>query len=333
MAKNYLSDVTFTSVKFYASLTRNQARGTDPIGTDSDGNSLYVEPGAVCFVADDSGNSIFVNKRLFSGTSSSGGTGSVEITLSDLVVLQKDGVILKTLADYFNAEGTVISDSFKVVTTKTNSEGTSYQVDAVVIDSTGITINSSKVLTAKDAETLKSSILEEANAVAKEYANTAETNAKSYADSLLNSIYKFRGSVTNYADLEKIENPSSGDTYNVINAKGTPGEEGYVPAGTNYAYVAISDSTDEKYPGFWDSLGGIIDLSAYKTAVNTTAEINEALEAAKKYTDDEVSKVSGNITTINNTLTNHSARISTNTSNIETLTKNVTSVAKQLTWQ
>lgn len=332
MAKNYLSDVTFTSVKFYASLTRNQAKGIDSIGTDSNGNSLYVEPGAVCFVADDSGNSIFVNKRLFSGTSSSSG-GSIEIALSDLVVLQKDGVTLKTLADYFNAEGSVISDSFKVVTTKTNSEGTSYQVDAVVIDSTGITINSSKVLTEADAETLKTSILGEANTIAKEYANTAETNAKEYANTLLNSIYKFRGTVSNYADLANIENPASGDVYNVTNAKGTIGEEGYVPAGTNYAYVVVSDSSDENYPGFWDSLGGIIDLSAYKTAVNTTAEINEALETAKKYTDDSVTKVSENITTINNTLTNHSARISTNTSNIETLTTNIKTVATQLTWQ
>ena len=65
MAINNLESAIQTSVKFYASLTRNQAKGIDSIGNDNNGNPIYVEPGAVCFVSDEQGNSIFVNTKLF----------------------------------------------------------------------------------------------------------------------------------------------------------------------------------------------------------------------------------------------------------------------------
>ncbi len=348
---NYLANAKQTSVKFYASLTRNQAKGLDSIGNDKDGNPIYIkdEPGAICFVADELGNSIFMNTRLFGDGASSGGGGGglTEVTLSDIVVVQKDGEVLKTLADFFNADGTVVSDTFKVVTTKTNAEGTEYQVNSVVIDANGITVSGSRVLTESDVESLTVSILGSANTAAQGYANTAEENAKQYAKSLIDSVYKIRGSVESYSNLKEIEAPTSGDVYNVIKEQGIIGKKGYIPGGTNYVYVTVTDPNDENYPGYWDSLGGIIDLSAYKTASDTTIEIDKALKSAKTYTDNTVSGIDGRIGTVEGSITTLSARITTNTDNIGTLTTsinqnaskisanttNITNIATQLTWQ
>ena len=76
MPTNNLEAAIQTSVKFYASLTRNQAKGVDAIGSDTNGDPIYVEPGAVCFVSDAAGNSIFLNTRLFGdGAIAGGGKG------------------------------------------------------------------------------------------------------------------------------------------------------------------------------------------------------------------------------------------------------------------
>lgn len=75
---------------------------------------------------------------------------------------------------------------------------------------------------------------------------------KEYIDSLSNSLlsaYRFKGTVNNYEDLKRIEDTAQrGDVYNVIKA------EGYAD-GTNFAWTGTR----------WDSLGGILDLSAYYT--------------------------------------------------------------------
>lgn len=93
--------------------------------------------------------------------------------------------------------------------------------------------------------------------------------------SSLSSIYSYKGSVDNYADL-----PSSdqkvGDTYNVVNANGD------IPAGTNYAWDGET----------WDPLGGSIDLSGYATKAEVTQEISESLEP-----------VTGNIGTLQSQVT------------------------------
>ena len=86
-------------------------------------------------------------------------------------------------------------------------------------------------------------------------------------ESALTVVYKFKGTVTNYSDLSSITSPKNGDVYNVVNAQGTIGQAGYVPPGTNYAWV--EDSGTEGQPGYvaahWDALGGQIDLSNYVT--------------------------------------------------------------------
>ena len=66
---NNLSNIFATGVKFYSSLTRRQAARMDPL-TDRNGNRIldennqyvYVEPGAICFVSDELGNSIILNQ-------------------------------------------------------------------------------------------------------------------------------------------------------------------------------------------------------------------------------------------------------------------------------
>lgn len=345
MPINNLEATLQTSVKFYASLTRNQAKGIDAIGSDRNGDPIYVEPGAVCFVADEFGNSIFLNNRLFGDGAVAGEGGLTEVHLSDIAVLELDGVILKTLQDYFEADGTVVSDSFKVVTTATNLEGNEYQINAVVIDASGITIGGSNVITEASFAPMRSSILRDAASAAGGLANTAEQNAKDYANSLLGTVYKIKGSVATYADLLNVENPSSGDVYNVVTAQGTPGAGNYIPAGTNYVYIEVT--TGQQAPGYWDAIGGTIDLSAYKTAANTSAEIGEALQAAKDYADSliagvvsDISSINTSITGINNTLANHynaisqnSAAISTNANNITTNSNNINNIVTQLTWQ
>lgn len=150
---NNLESIYSTSVKFYSSLTRNQALGKESIGKADDGSDLFVEPGAICFVSDSSGNSVFLNRRLFgdgavaSGTTG-GGTGGggsyiTEVNLSDIVVIEKDGETLKTLQDYFNADGSIISEN--LIITGIDEVGNSY--NAIEISSSGIKIGGLDVAT------------------------------------------------------------------------------------------------------------------------------------------------------------------------------------------
>lgn len=350
MPANNLEAAISTSVKFYASLTRNQAKGLDSIGTNPNtGDPIYVEPGAVCFVSDALGNSIFLNNRLFGDGAQSGGGGGgggiTEVHLSDLIVVELNGNTLKTLADYFNADGDFITDNLTVFSTAVNGNGEEYQVTAVQITKNGITIMGSNVLTEADLPAFKTEVLSAAQTTAASLANTAEQNAKTYADTLVGTVYKVKGSVENYSALAAVVNPKAGDVYNVVASYGTMGQEGYIPPGTNYVWVAVE--TGPKAPGYWDPLGGTIDLSSYKTAANTTAEINEGVAAAKLYadglkqdSDNKFTQVDATLLAQGNTIANQGNQISTNITNIRTNadnirtnTTNITNIVTQLTWQ
>jgi hypothetical protein len=351
MPTNNLEAAISTSVKFYASLTRNQAKGVDSIGTDPvTGNPIYVEPGAVCFVSDSAGNSIFMNTRLFgdgaiSGGGSGGGGGITEVHLSDLVVVEVDGLPLKTLADYFNADGDFITDNITVYSTEVNGNGEEYQVTAISITKDGITIMGSRVLTEADIPTFKQQVINDLTQTINNAAGTAEQNAKDYADSLVGTVYKVKGSVENYSALAAIQNPKSGDVYNVIAAYGNIGTIDYIPPGTNYVYVEVA--TGSQAPGYWDPLGGTINLSAYKTAADTSAEIGEGVTEAKAYadglkaaTDNKFTQVDASLLAMGNTIANqgnsisqNATNIAANTNNIRTNTTNITNIVNQLTWQ
>lgn len=81
--------------------------------------------------------------------------------------------------------------------------------------------------------------------------------------SKLSSIYKYKGTVTNYADLP--ENAEAGDVYNVTNAY-----EGH-PGGTNWAFTGME----------WDALAGPIDLTNYYNKSEVDEEILVETNRAK----------------------------------------------------
>lgn len=333
-----------TGVKFYASLTREQAKGIQSIGLDNNGQQIFVEPGAVCFVSDSKGNSIFLNNRLFGDgavAGSGGGVGITEVNLSDIVVIEKDGQVLKTLADYFNSEGQVITESLSIVTTQKDSLEEDQQVSVITINKDGIEIKGSKVTTVSDVESLIQDASSDILSQVQSKADTAELNAKAYADSILTSVYKLKGSVQNYSDLIGIQNPKNGDVYNVVSYQGTIGTNSYVPPGTNYVYV--DDGTNR----YWDPLGGTIDLSGYISTSDLNNAKKDILESANEYTDQQILRISNDIESIENTVNTLSSDyaglqsivqqniidIATNAENIDTNTNNITQISTQLTWQ
>ena len=86
----------------------------------------------------------------------------------------------------------------------------------------------------------------------------------------LSTVYKYKGSVATINDLPN-KNNEVGDVYNVVAANGEPGQIGYTPAGTNYAWVGPKGEPGEEgyVAGHWDALGGTVDLSNYATTAIT----------------------------------------------------------------
>lgn len=87
----------------------------------------------------------------------------------------------------------------------------------------------------------------------------------------ISSIYKYKGSVTNYSDLP--QNAEAGDVYNMSYA-----HEGH-PAGTNWAWTGME----------WDALAGSVDLSNY---FNKT-QVEEAIGVETKRAKAEEKKLAG----------------------------------------
>lgn len=321
MAANNLEEILLTGVKFYASKSKAEALA---LATQQDN----PEPGSICFVSDNTGNYIILDGKIFGDgtTGSGGGGGAVVVTLSSIPVIEANGQVLKTLQDYFTNDGTVISDGFKVLTTVPGYDGLPQTQEVVVINDQGITIKGSKVITQSDLDTVLENL--DVSGSVSGLINQAEQNAKDYADSLIASVYRIKGSVPTFSSLPN--NAEIGDVYNVVQASGTMGTDSYVPAGTNYV----------KTENGWDALGGVLDLSAYKTAANTTFEIEQAFNAAKAYSDTKTSDLSDRITTNYNNISNLqtniqtlSTTVSNNTTNIQNNTTNITNIATQLTWQ
>lgn len=341
---NNLSNIFTTGVKFYASLTRDQALGIDPL-TDNNGNPLldeqnnyiYVEPGAICFVADEDGNSIILNNLLFGDGSGSGGggggsvtsvqgrTGRVVINLSDFPIVRENNTTLKTLDDYFQADGTLITNNFEVITNE-NNPSTLFAIytenDVNKGRSPGVYIGGKLVATQEYATSA---------------AGQAYNNAVNYANSLITNVYVVKGSVQRYEDLpssqdqDESNRPKSGWVYNVETAHGT------IPAGTNYVYVQEENSV-----GYWDALGGTVsvDLEGYITVAQfneAISQLNSTMQSTvESLVNNSLSTINNNISSINQNLSssggvfdqlnNHNTRITNNTTNI-------TNISQQLTWQ
>lgn len=91
---------------------------------------------------------------------------------------------------------------------------------------------------------------------------------KQEVDAKVASVYKFKGSVETFGDLPA-EGNIEGDVYNV---KST---------GENYAWVAATETEE----GFWDDLGGDIDLTPYLTKEDAAATYETIANVAKLKTD------------------------------------------------
>lgn len=333
---NRLYDVNDTSVKFFSSLTRNQAKGIDSFIYGGQECTINDFPGAICYVSDANGNSIFLNKLLFGDGatpgSGGGGGGISEVSLDIIPVVELNGQVLKTLADYFTADGTIITEGLQIYTTVTPQSGDPYQQTIISLNSQGITINGKYVLTQDDYTSLQQQI------------TTAEQNAKDYTDSKLGTVYIVKGSINTLNDLNNVSNPETGWVYNVISGVNTIGEANYIPPGTNFVWNGSS----------WDPLGGTIDLSNYKTGSVITSEIEAALSEAKSYTDQKIQTVNDTVTAHGNaisalestyiglsqqvgnntnSISTNAQNIATNTENITQNTTNITNISTQLTWQ
>lgn len=324
---NKLNNIFQTSVKFYSSLTREQALGKSPIGK-KDGQDIYVDDSSVCFVADEKGNSIFLGKLLFgdgavaSGTSGGGsGGGPVVVTLNDLNVWSEidseSGITtLHTLDEYFDSDGKVISNGFKVITKNILGQ----DVEAISITPQGIFIGETSIL-----ETIS------------DQTKSAEEKAKTYADSLITSVYKLKGSVNTYNDLLSLINPKNGDVYNVVGSYGT------TPAGTNWVYVEVENASDSKYPGYWDALGGQIsvDLTDYVKKSDLTTAISQAQQnwqtdiagAKNDIKTTLIDPLSNSVSTLQTDISTIKTNQQVMSTNISTNSTNITNIANQLTWQ
>lgn len=307
---NYLEQALGTGVKFYASKSKAEALALATLPENA-------EPGAICFVSDDTGNYIILNGKIFGdGTSGTGGggavssvngkTGVVTIQLQDLTVVPDN----KTLDSYFNNTGEFTPEVIRIVDDDNNT--------AVLIDKNGIKVNGKVVATKSYIDDSLSSILTEVNTSI----SNGDKSVKDYVDSVLVSIYKVKGSVQDYNSLTQIENPSIGDVYNLTSTD------------MNYVYTENG----------WDPLGGSIDLSTVytKSEIDTliTNLKSEILTADRNYIDQELQEVESAINNINDSITNINTTVGGHTSSIATMnntilnnTTNITNIATQLTWQ
>jgi len=114
--------------------------------------------------------------------------------------------------------------------------------------------------------------------------------AKSYTDTAVTSVYRFKGSVNTVADLPAAgtEGLVVGDVYNVKQAiDGNSSEDG-----VNYAWTGTA----------WDSLGGILSVETSISAVNASSGAPVSVSGAKSYVDGEVSTLNTRITSEVSTL-------------------------------
>lgn len=95
------------------------------------------------------------------------------------------------------------------------------------------------------------------------------TDLTPYAKSTdLTTVFVYKGTVANYADLPSGSDTKVGYVYNITNAGGTDSKGVPIKAGDNVVYC---ESTERI--GGWDVLAGIQDLSAYVTSANLTTTL------------------------------------------------------------
>lgn len=107
--------------------------------------------------------------------------------------------------------------------------------------------------------------------------------AKSYTDTAVTSVYRFKGSVNTVADLPAAgtEGLVIGDVYNVKQAiDGNSNQDG-----VNYAWTGTA----------WDSLGGILSIETVINGTTGSSGAPVSTSAVKSYVDGEVSTLNARI--------------------------------------
>lgn len=122
---------------------------------------------------------------------------------------------------------------------------------------------------------------------------------KTYIDNELSVVYKFKGTVADLDALNAVTGQENGDVYNVTNEIGTFGEEGYYPAGTNFAWDADANR--------WDALGGAFQTEDLATSADLDALSGavESLESAKQTIETNLTAVSGAVSALSASVVNN----------------------------
>ena len=116
----------------------------------------------------------------------------------------------------------------------------------------------------------------------------------------ISSLYKFKGSLLTYGDLLNIQNPVTGDTYNIITPNDPEAPDGnpdwpLIAAGTNFSWDG-----DE-----WDSLGGALDFSNYYKKDEVDELLDDKSNVGHNHDDRYYTETETNVLLASKANTNH----------------------------
>ena len=155
-------------------------------------------------------------------------------------------------------------------------------------------------------------------------ADKSDTYTKAEVDAKVTSVYRFKGTVETIEELPS-ENNVEGDVYNVKET------------GENFAWVGPKGDV----AGFWDDLGGDIDLTPYltkaeaSTTYETIANVNALSTSLNTKIDEVEQSLETSVQTINTRIDNEVSTLNTTittkenelkqliTTNVETLNKKI----------
>ena len=237
---------------------------------------------------------------------------------------------LNAYKDVVNASIGIINTSIGLIETKNADQDASIVAIKTKDTDQDASIAAIKTKNADQDSSITNILTTISTLATKTYVDTQDAatlaSAKTYTDdqlsSKLSSVYKYKGSVSTYADLPASTDVSIGDVYNVV--KGDTSTKD----GMNYAWTGTG----------WDALGSIVDLTEYVKTTQLTTAITTEDASIKNYVDGSVaiinssisdistrlantstnltSYIDGKVTNINSSIGDVSARVATNTSNI-----------------
>ena len=210
-----------------------------------------------------------------------------DIAIGDYLTRASAGTMYNTLNQKITtASGSLVSLSGNIVSNYWNATTTQSKIN----EASAYTYNKAVSAANSYAKAISGTMESNFNTVNQKITATSGSLVSFSASvkSLLSTVYTYKGSVANYASL-----PASGEVegyvYNVVAANGTPGQTGYTPAGTNYAWNGSA----------WDPLGGTVDMSW----VASSAIVQSGFDTI----DESISESNNRITAVSAVVTNNYA--------------------------